>query len=201
MAIYNLYDGGTDFGNPCFHCKQDQKDETELPLFVQPDMRSHGGYGFRHKVNWYDLMTKLSQRYDKTVGDLKVGDKLRIFIQPNHATLENLFVDFKEPVAGFEFKLQSVRNLDLNAKCYENSYDDATGEVKSETSNVLPPNSPIGATVAKNTQYSFVFTDKPHTAKVDAIELEITALPVNGLAFRDMKLWFARRFVMDGLHI
>lgn len=201
MAIYNLYDGGTDLGNPCANCAKEKMDDKDLPLYVQPDLRVHGGYGFRHKINWYDLMLKLRQRYEKEVGDLQVGDKLRIFIQPNHATLESLFVDFKKPVSGFEFKLQSVRDLDLAADSYESTYDDATGEVNSESKGSNAPTTAFGANVAQYTQHAFVFTGKPHTAKVDAIELEITALPVNGLTNRDMKLWFARRFSMDGLHI
>lgn len=200
MAIYNLYDGGTDMMKPCACCDKDKLDDKDLPLSVQPDLRVHGGYGFRHKTNWHYLMLELLRRYDKHPKDLVVGDKLRIFIQPNHATLESVAVDFKKPSAGFEFQLQSVRELDLNAKMYENTYDKTTGEVKSESSNTTPPSAPFGASVAENTQYTFIFTDKPHTAKVDALELEIKALPVNGL-LPDMDLWFVRRFSMDGLHI
>ncbi len=201
MAIYNLYHGGTELGNPCACCDKDKMDDKDLPLSVQPDLRTHGGYGFREKLNWgNDLMTALLRRYGKHPEDLEVGDKLRIFIQPNHATLESVAVDFKKPSAGFEFKLKSVRDLDLTAKMYENAYDETSGKVKSESSNTTPPSSPFGANVAANTQYTFLFTEKPHTGYVDALELEITALPVKGL-LPDMDLWFVRRFSMDGMSI
>lgn len=200
MAIYNLYDGGTDMMKPCACCDKDKLDDKDLPLFVQPDLRVHGGYGFRHKTNWKYLMLELLRRYGKHPQDLEVGDKLRIFIQPNHATMRSVGVDFKKPSAGFEFKLQSVRELSFHAELYESSYDPVTMEVKSESTNTIEPTSPFGASVAANTQYNFIFYDRPHTAKVDAVELEITALPVSGL-LPDMDLWFVRRFSMDGLHI
>lgn len=201
MAIYNLFAGGKQLGGSCMGCNNNKVDDKELPLSLQPDLQTHGGYDFRYKVNWgNDLMTALLRDYGKHPEDLQVGDKLRIFVQPNHATLASLAVDFKKPSAGFEFKLQSVRDLDLTAKMYETTYDEATGNVKSESSNTTPPNTPFGASVAANTQYTFVFTEKPHTGKVDALELEITALPPNGL-LPDMDIWFVRRFDIDGMSI
>lgn len=197
MAIYNLFDGGeVRLNGGCCGCNND----VDLPKFSQPDLRNDASYGFRKILHWQYVLHKLGHYYGKSVKDLKVGDKLRLFLQPNHATLKSLFVDFRKPVAGFEFKFSTVRELDLTATCYQSQYEVSTLEVTSEEKTNTAPTSAMGANVEAGTQMAFLFTDSPHSAKVDALELEITALPVNGLTSNDqMEIIFVRRFEMDGI--
>lgn len=194
MAIYNLFAGGKD-RNALSVCV---KESGDLPAFSQPDQRVDGGYGYRAKVEWKEFVSRLQHFYGKKPQDLQVGDKLRLFLSPNHATLKSLFVDFKHPKPGFEFKLQTVEGLDLSADKYTSTYDNASGKVlTSEKSAGLPEG--LGGAVEPYTQVGFVFTERPHTAKVDAVELEILAVPAdfNG----EMDVLFVRRFEMDGAQL
>ncbi|MDK4531019.1 hypothetical protein [Kingella kingae] len=57
----------------------------------------------------------------------------------------------------------------------------------------------LGGAVDAFTQFAFLFTERPHTAKVDALELEILSLPAAG--FGDSDVLFVRRFEMDGIQV
>lgn len=105
MSTYNLFRGGyaVEMGKPCRDCGA--VDDKGLPIFAQPDNRVDGAYGFRDKVEWKQLLRLLLQRYGKTVDDLEVGDKIRVFLNPNHANVKSIFFDFREPVAGFNLTL------------------------------------------------------------------------------------------------
>lgn len=86
MTVYNLYDGGNDKNDVSCSCTLS---DNGLPLFSQPDLRVDGGYGFRKRKEWKEFMAILKHDYNKTAADLVVGDKLRLFLSPNHATLTN----------------------------------------------------------------------------------------------------------------
>ncbi|QEY24788.1 hypothetical protein [Neisseria animalis] len=193
MAVYNLFAGGDDryFGKSC-------GSDVDLPLFSQPDQRVDGGYGYREKTEWKEFLHRLQKYYGVKPSELAVGDKLRLYLSPNHATLSSLFVDFRSAAGGFEFKLQTVEGLDLSADKYESTYDNATGEVLTSVKGSGTPEGLGGATAAY-TQFAFVFTERPHTAKVDAVELEITALPQDFSG--NLDLLFVRRFEMDGIQL
>ena len=196
MTVYNLYDGGNDKNDVSCSCTLG---DNGLPLFSQPDLRVDGGYGFRKRKEWKEFMAILKRDYNKTAADLVVGDKLRLFLSPNHATLTNFFVDFKRPETGFEFNIATVEGLTLTADKYESTYDDSTGEVLTSVKSTGTPTA-LGGAVAAFTQNSFVFTAYPHTAKVDAIELVIVALPAAGFT-GNMDVLFGRRFEMDGFQV
>lgn len=194
MAVYHLFDGGNVYTGGYADCGSAT---PELPDFVQPDLRADGGYAFRHKLEWGLLMHRLLMKYGKQSADLKVGDKLRIFLNPNHATLTSLFVDFRKPVAGFGFKLVTAEGLDLTADKYTSTYEPDTLRVLTSDKGKGKPED-LGGAVAAYTQYAFLFTNRPHTAKVDAVELEVTSLPAGGLTAKPEML-FVRRFEMDGM--
>lgn len=207
MATYNLFDGGDVFGSNCVNCGDKVKvDAQDLPFVVQPDLRADGGYGFRHKTNWSDLMLKLRQRYDKGEGDLKVGDRLRIFVQPNHAQLESVFIDFKHAVNGFNFSLSTTRGTTISTGAISQrcTYDPTTGEILGATRNgVNFANDQNNGTRKDNMQYLFKLSSATNAprAQVDAVELVITALPANGLEGQDFDAWFTRRFTQEGMMI
>lgn len=201
MAKYNLFAGGR-------HILQDFDTEQDLPLWSQADFKAAGINEFgRDYVTWTELMERLHKRYDKNPSDLKVGDKLRIFLQPNHATLASLGMTFFSEATGFQFHLKTVRGLDLAAKKYESQFDE-NGEVSSESqSDVSDLNDLSNTANVARANFNFIFTGKPHSARVDAIELEIVALPTIGFPTRaannpkSLGLRFVRRFDIDGMHV
>ncbi|MDH2997179.1 hypothetical protein A1D22_05775 [Pasteurellaceae bacterium LFhippo2] len=196
MAVYHLARGGfaPEFGtNACVGKCSNQcaVDEHGLPFFLQPDLRSDGGYGFRDKVEWKQLMNQLDVRYGKTAEDLEVGDKLYIFLQPNHSNVKSLFVDFREPVAGFKFTLGSINGAD-----YSGTEKLVTYTEKLQVENVEDTSDLDTGAVEERTQW-VTLVENGYNAKVDAVVLEIVALPTGGLP-KDMALLFARRFEQDG---
>lgn len=198
MTVYNLYDGGNALHQNCKDCENG----NELPVFLQPDLRADGGYGFRHKLHWQHLMANLQARYNKSEEELKVGDRLRIFVQPNHATLKNLFIDFKYKPNGFVFTFENTRgDLKLNElEGYKDTYDGNTLEVLDVSAERMKLEALLqDGTAITHTQISFIPDELKHNVKVDAIELVIKSLPAKGFAGTD--IWFARRFEQDGLHI
>lgn len=190
MAIYNLARGGNapEFGKGCIQCGES---ESGLPHFLQPDLRVDGGYGFRDKIEWKQLMHNLEVRYGKTATDLQEGDQLYIFLQPNHSTVKSLFVDFREPVAGFKFELKSANEVDYAGKQTQTTYSQCLSVENVQTVEEFD----TGA-VPERTQWTNRIDDG-YSPKVDAVVLEIKALPKNG-DLNAMKLLFARRFEQDG---
>ncbi|MDH2927905.1 hypothetical protein [Lonepinella koalarum] len=195
MAIYNLFRGGyaTEFGKPCRDCGV--VDENLLPVKVQPDNRADGGYGYRDKVEWKQLLKVLLKRYGKTVEDLEVGDKLRVFLHPNHANVKAVFFDFRQPVAGFQFDLTSVNGTDLSGMVTEATYSEA-GEIE-VVSQAGYFDSAKTAQVEERTQWT-VQPTQGYNPKVDVIELEIKALPKDLTKLNDLVLLIGRRFEQDG---
>lgn len=193
MAIYNLARGGfaPEYGTACNSCSD--VDEKGLPLWLQPDLRSDGGYGFRDKVEWKQLMNQLDVRYGKGAEDLEVGDQLLIFLQPNHANVKSLFVDFFEPEAGFKFSLKSINGADYSGKSKKVTYSE-----RYQVEDVADEDVDTAA-VDKRTQWVTRVEDG-YNAKVDAVVLEIEALPKDGLD-DEIKMLFGRRFEMDGYMI
>lgn len=190
MALYDLARGGVapEYGNGCKGCKMDV--EKELPIFLQPDQRD--GYHFRDKRTWESLLKDLEGRYGLTVEDLQIGDKLRLFLQPNHANVKSIFVDFREPVAGFKFNLVSVNGADYSGKITKATYSKCSGIETTEQVDEMD----TGA-VEENSQYVIRVTDG-YNAKVDAIDLEIVALPTDLVALENAEMQFARRFEPEG---
>lgn len=190
MALYDLARGGVapEYGNGCKGCKMDV--EKELPIFLQPDQRD--GYHFRDKRTWKSLLKDLEGRYGLTVEDLQIGDKLRLFLQPNHANVKSIFVDFREPVAGFKFNLVSVNGADYSGKITKATYSKCSGIETTEQVDEID----TGA-VEENSQYVIRVTDG-YNAKVDAIDLEIVALPTDLVALENAEMQFARRFEPEG---
>lgn len=190
MALYDLARGGVapEYGNGCKGCKMDV--EKELPIFLQPDQRD--GYHFRDKRTWKSLLKDLEGRYGLTVEDLQIGDKLRLFLQPNHANVKSIFVDFREPVAGFKFNLVSVNGADYSGKITKATYSKCSGIETTEQVDEMD----TGA-VEENSQYVIRVTDG-YNAKVDAIDLEIVALPTDLVALENAEMQFARRFEPEG---
>lgn len=190
MALYDLARGGVapEYGNGCKGCKMDV--EKELPIFLQPDQRD--GYHFRDKRTWKSLLKDLEGRYGFTVEDLQIGDKLRLFLQPNHANVKSIFVDFREPVAGFKFNLVSVNGADYSGKITKATYSKCSGIETTEQVDEMD----TGA-VEENSQYVIRVTDG-YNAKVDAIDLEIVALPTDLVALENAEMQFARRFEPEG---
>lgn len=191
MALYNLARGGLapEFGS-CKDCGCDG-DEHGLPLKLEPDLRFDGGYGFRDKVEWKQLMAKLDVRYGKAPDELKVGDQLIIFLQPNHSTVKSLFVDFNEPLAGFKFKFVTLNGTDLAGKQVKTTYSEQTHVESVEVVDDLDT-----ASVEERTQWTIRVEDG-YNPKVDAIVLEIEAMPQAELS-ENIKMLFARRFEQDG---
>lgn len=190
MALYDLARGGVapEYGNGCKGCKMDV--EKELPIFLQPDQRD--GYHFRDKRTWKSLLKDLEGRYGLTVEDLQIGDKLRLFLQPNHANVKSIFVDFREPVAGFKFNLVSVNGADYSGKITKATYSKCSGIETTEQVDEMD----TGA-AEENSQYVIRVTDG-YNAKVDAIDLEIVALPTDLVALENAEMQFARRFEPEG---
>lgn len=199
MAIYNLFDGGNVRHYGCDGCGCSENTD-DLPLKLQPDLRVDGGYGFRHIKSWQSLMVNLEAFYNKRAKDLKVGDKLRIFVQPNHATMKNVFVDFNDAPNGFAFNLKMVKAQSFTAKKYENQYDEDGKVINTKETQEVTDMNELGGETSERSQISFVFADYFHNADVDAVELEIKSLPSGGLT-RDLEILFARRFEMDGVHM
>ncbi|MDK4542737.1 hypothetical protein QG141_04135, partial [Kingella kingae] len=78
------------------------------------------------------------------------------------------------------------------------TYDNATSKVLTSEKGVGALDD-LGGAVDAFTQFAFLFTERPHTAKVDALELEILSLPAAG--FGDSDVLFVRRFEMDGMQV
>ncbi|WP_238373790.1 hypothetical protein, partial [Kingella kingae] len=80
------------------------------------------------------------------------------------------------------------------------TYDNATSKVLTSEKGVGALDlDDLGGAVDAFTQFAFLFTERPHTAKVDALELEILSLPAAG--FGDSDVLFVRRFEMDGMQV
>lgn len=190
MARYNLARGGyaPEFGKGCVDCGE--IDDNGLPLFLQSDQRSDGGYGYRDKVEWKQYLKTLDLRYGKSAEDLKVGDELMLFLQPNHSNLKSLFVDLREGFAGFKFELKTLNGLDLTGEQFLSTYTERKQIEKSDAVEQVD----MGA-LEDRTQWTILPT-KGYTAKVDAVVLEIKALPKEGL--QEAKILFARRFEQEG---
>ncbi|WP_439327599.1 hypothetical protein [Lonepinella sp. BR2357] len=195
MAIYNLFRGGyaVEFGKPCRECGA--LDENMLPVVVQPDNRVDGAYGYRDKVEWKQLLRLLFQRYGKAVEDLEVGDKLRVFLNPNHANIKAIFFDFREPVAGFQFDLTTVNDTDLSGKITKATYAEMGG-IETVTQGDAFDTAET-AQVEERTQWT-IHPDNGYNPKVDVIELEIKALPKDVSKLNEMVMLIARRFEQDG---
>lgn len=195
MAIYNLFRGGyvVEMGKPCRECGA--LDENQLPITVQPDNRVDGAYGFRDKVEFKQLMRLLFQRYGKSVEDLDIGDKLRVFLQPNHANVKSIFFDFRVPVAGFQFDLTTVNDTDLSGKVRKATYAENGGIEITETADAF--DTAETAQVEERTQW-VIQPEDGYNAKVDVIELEIKALPKDKAALNNLVLLIARRFEQEG---
>lgn len=191
MALYLLARGGVapEYGNGCKTCPMDT--ENELPVFLQPDHRD--GYHFRDKIEWKDLMHELDLRYGKDAEDLQVGDKLRIFLNPNHANVKSIFMDFREPVAGFKFKLVSANGADYSGKTQKVTYTKCSGIDEAEDLEGELDT----ATIDPMTQI-VTLVENGYNAKVDAIDLEIVALPQDQSLLLNGKMQFARRFEPEG---
>lgn len=190
MARYNLARGGyaPEFGKGCVDCGE--IDDNGLPLFLQSDQRSDGGYGYRDKVEWKQYLKTLDLRYGKSAEDLKVGDELMLFLQPNHSNLKSLFVDLREGFAGFKFELKTLNGLDLTGEQFLSTYTERKQIEKSDAVEQVD----MGA-LEERSQWTILPT-KGYTAKVDAVVLEIKALPKEGL--QEAKILFARRFEQEG---
>lgn len=190
MARYNLARGGyaPEFGKGCVDCGE--IDDNGLPLFLQSDQRSDGGYGYRDKVEWKQYLKTLDLRYGKSAEDLKVGDELMLFLQPNHSNLKSLFVDLREGFAGFKFELKTLNGLDLTGEQFLSTYTERKQIEKSASVESVDMNA-----LEERTQWTILPT-KGYTAKVDAVVLEIKALPKEGL--QEAKILFARRFEQEG---
>lgn len=195
MAIYNLFRGGyaVEMGKPCRDCGA--VDDELLPIIAQPDNRVDGAYGYRDKVEWKKLLRDLFVRYGKSAEELEVGDKLRIFLNPNHSSVKSLFVDLLEPVAGFQFDITTVRGLDLSGEIHKSTYAEMGGIETTEKVDTF--DSAETAQAEPRTQWVILPT-RGYSAKVDAIELEIKALPQDKSALNAMKMLLARRFEQDG---
>lgn len=195
MAIYNLFRGGyaVEMGKPCRDCGM--LDNHQLPVTAQPDNRVDGAYGYRDKVEWKSLLRLLFQRYAKTVEDLEVGDKLRVFLNPNHANVKAVFFDFRKPVAGFQFDLTTVNGTDLSGKVRKATYAEHGGIETTSTAEAF--DAAETAQVEERTQWVVHPTDG-YNAKVDVIELEIKALPQDKTALNSLVMLIARRFEQDG---
>lgn len=190
MARYNLARGGyaPEFGKGCVDCGE--IDDNGLPLFLQPDQRSDGGYGYRDKVEWKQFLKMLDLRYGKTADDLAVGDELMLFLQPNHSNLKSLFVDLREGFAGFKFELKTLNGLDLTGEQFLSTYTERKQIEQSE------PAESVDTGAAEERSQWTILPEKGYTAKVDAVVLEIKALPKEGL--QEAKILFARRFEQEG---
>ena len=193
MAVYELARGGYahEYNNPAVDCCKLDK-ATGLPSFLQPDHKD--GYHWMDKVTWGHLLHELERKYDLDVTDLEVGDRLRIFLNPNHATVKSLFFDFRKGVKGFQFAVKSVNGADYEtaSAIYQSTYTQC-GEV--ETSEVVEEFDM--SHVADQTQYVLKIQDG-YNAKVDAIELEIVSLPATLATLNDLELQIGRRYEMDG---
>lgn len=190
MARYNLARGGyaPEFGKGCVDCGE--IDDNGLPLFLQSDQRSDGGYGYRDKVEWKQYLKTLDLRYGKSAEDLKVGDELMLFLQPNHSNLKSLFVDLREGFAGFKFELKTLNGLDLTGEQFLSTYTERKQIEQSE------PAESVDTGAAEDRSQWTILPEKGYTAKVDSVVLEIKALPKEGL--QEAKILFARRFEQEG---
>ncbi len=191
MQVYDLFRGGValEYGNGCKNCAADC--ENGLPIFLQPDSRD--GYHFRDKVTWEDLLHELDRKYEKDEMDLEVGDELRIFLQPNHANVKSIFVDFRKPVEGFKFEIISVNGADYSGAIHQASYSKCSGIETVEKLDEFPDTGAIEA----GTQITTLVTDG-YNPKVDAIALKIVALPKDKSALSKAEMQFARRFEPEG---
>lgn len=190
---YNLARGGFDptlRGNDC-GCGCAVNDCGLLPKFLQPEQKAN--YQFRDKIAWHSLIHELDRRYGKQVTDLEVGDRLVIFLQPNHATLKSWFIDFKAPVAGFKFELKAFNGADYAGKTKKSVYSVCGGidEVAEDIDSLDT------GTIEERTCITH-FVDDGYNAKVDALVLEITGLPENKIPLREAQMLFARRYEQDG---
>lgn len=220
MAIYNLFAGGKNdntmraklgsgCGCPSGKCA-DYDPETLLPYVSQPDNRVDGAYGYRDKVELRALFHRLKMRYDLQPSDLKVGDKLRIFINPNHSRVTSVQVDTREPVAGFEFKIQPAVELssaqnDEVTSVYVSTYDEDCRGIKAEQAAPKSGTIKDGVQVAANslTRTTILYPSTLggfYTDKVNAIELEITSIPADGLQ-GDGEYLFSRVFEVYGYNV
>lgn len=220
MAIYNLFAGGKNenalrakygqgCGCPSGNCA-DYDPETLLPWVSQPDNRVDGAYGFRDKVDFKTLMNRLKGRYGLNPSDLKVGDKLRVFVNPNHSRVNSVQVDVRTPIEGFEFKIQPAVELSGTQQAevtqtYISVYDENCRGIadvqKDPVAGTIAEPVQIGAD--KLTRTTIVYPNTVggfYTDKVNAIEVEITSLPAEGLQGVGEYL-FSRVFEVYGYNV
>lgn len=220
MAIYNLYAGGKNTntmraqlgagcGCPSGNCA-DHDPDTNLPFVAQPDNRVDGAYNYRDKVDFKTLLNRLSLRYGKGPEDLKVGDKLRIFLNPNHSRVTAVQVDAREVVAGLGFKIQPAVELSgaQNAEkvfVYKSEYDEVCRGIKAaqaapEEATLADPVTVDEKALQRTTVVYANTVGGFYTDKVNAIELEITSLPAEGLTEHGEYL-FSRVFEVYGYNV
>lgn len=198
MAIYNLAKGGLSKMLGTHGCKScgPINEDTMLPIFLQPDNRADGGYGYRDRVDFRELLDLLWTRYGKTVNDLAVGDKIYLFLQPNHSNIKSLFVDFRGPVAGFNFTLSSAQTgNEYTATTYSATYTDCLTVTDMKLAD--EDNKVDFASIAAKTQVTKLVIDG-YSAKVDAVALVITALPADASKLEHAQMLFGRRFEQEG---
>lgn len=220
MAIYNLFAGGKNtntlrakYGSPCGcpsgNCSEYDED-TDLPYVSQPDNRADGAYGYRDKVELKTLFNRLWSRYGQKPDALQVGDKLRIFVNPNHSRVTSVQVDTREPVKGFEFKVQPAVELSGTQQAektftYVSNYDEECRGIKDAQAD------PVEGTIANavevaatgNSRTTIVYPNTVggfYTDKVNAIEIEITSIPADGLS-GDGEYLFSRVFEVYGYNV
>lgn len=220
MAIYNLFAGGKNSntmraklgagcGCPSGDCA-DYDADTNLPYVAQPDNRVDGAYGYRDKVDFKTLLNRLNLRYGKKPEDLKVGDKLRIFLNPNHSRVTSVQVDVREHVAGLGFKVQPAVELsgaqnEEKVFVYKSTYDEICHGIRA--AQAAPEEAKLAdaiqidetdlqrtTAVYANTVGGF------YTDKVNAIEIEITSIPTDGLQEHGEYL-FSRVFEVYGYSV
>lgn len=167
-------------------------EDTGLPPFLQPEQRD--GYQFRDKITWSHIAHELDRRYGVGVTDLKEGDRIRLFLQPNHSNLQSVFIDFREPVKGFNFAIKSANggNYEEHEKMYKCTYTQCGNVTDAEKVDSFDMSN-----ATANTQL-VMFFDDGYNAKVDAVEIEITALPPVKTDLLEMELMFGRRYTQEG---
>ena len=173
-------------------CSVDE--DTGLPPFLQPEQRD--GYQFRDKITWSHIAHELDRRYNIGVTDLEVGDRIRLFLQPNHSKLQSFFVDFRQPVKGFNFEIKSANGADYSPntpESYKSTYTKCGIVTDVERGAVFDPSQ-----ATANTQFVALYERGSYNAKVDAVEIEITAMPPVVADLLEMELQFGRRYTQEG---
>lgn len=99
-------------------------------------------------------------------------------------------MDLREGFAGFKFELKTLNGLDLTGDQFLSTYTERKQIEQSE------PAESVDTGAAEERSQWTILPEKGYTAKVDAVVLEIKALPKEGL--QEAKILFARRFEQEG---